>query len=239
MEFKEFDLTTASCMNHMQIIGRRGQGKTMLAQELLLHGKHFSNLIINTTNEYNEISAHQLFCKCNHLQQNSFQCTCGGIEFIAQHLDNACVVFDRGQLLYTKEFDLTHLNRTKFIMVSQLANSSHIPYDYVFIFKETNIYYLRLLYKFYAYMFPSFNEFCKALDNITSKPHTCMVINNTSSSNTLIDKVMWFTVNPWRLMVKRKKIQTDIIRKDLMQIAWHPSRLSSCLPHDEVQELLY
>lgn len=38
--------------------------------------------------------------------------------------------------------------------------------------------------------------------------------------------------------MRRAKARADVLRQELMRRAWHPSRLRSCLSHDEVDELL-
>jgi hypothetical protein len=63
--------------------------------------------------------------------------------------------------------------------------------DYCFILRETNISNRKRLYEHYAGMFPSFEIFCQVLNQCTEN-FECLVIDNTSKSNSITDQCFWY-----------------------------------------------
>jgi hypothetical protein len=63
--------------------------------------------------------------------------------------------------------------------------------DYVFILREPYIANRRRIYDNYAGMFPTFESFCQVMDQCTEN-YECLVINNNSKSNKLLDQVFWY-----------------------------------------------
>jgi len=63
--------------------------------------------------------------------------------------------------------------------------------DYVFILREPYIANRKRIYENYAGMFPTFESFCQVMDQCTEN-YECLVINNTSKSNKLVDQVFWY-----------------------------------------------
>jgi hypothetical protein len=63
--------------------------------------------------------------------------------------------------------------------------------DYVFILRENYIANRKRIYENYAGMFPTFESFCQVMDQCTEN-YECLVINNNSKSNKLIDQVFWY-----------------------------------------------
>jgi hypothetical protein len=63
--------------------------------------------------------------------------------------------------------------------------------DYVFILREPNLRNRRKLWENYASIFPTFQMFCDALDDLTQDYH-CMVIKNRVLSNKIEDVVFWY-----------------------------------------------
>ena len=63
--------------------------------------------------------------------------------------------------------------------------------DYVFILREPYIANRRRIYDNYAGMFPTFESFCQVMDQCTEN-FECLVINNNSKSNKLLDQVFWY-----------------------------------------------
>ena len=76
--------------------------------------------------------------------------------------------------------------------------------DYVFILRENYIANRKRIYENYAGMFPTFEAFCQVMDACTEN-YECLVINNNSKSNKLIDQVFWYKAdshNDFRLGAK-------------------------------------
>lgn len=63
--------------------------------------------------------------------------------------------------------------------------------DGVFIFREPNITNREKIWKNFASIIPTFNLFCKIMDEITTD-HTCLYINNQSTSNNWQDCVFYY-----------------------------------------------
>lgn len=63
--------------------------------------------------------------------------------------------------------------------------------DYIFILREPNLRNRKQLWENYASIFPTFNMFCDALDDLTQNYH-CMVIKNRVLSNRIEDVVFWY-----------------------------------------------
>jgi hypothetical protein len=63
--------------------------------------------------------------------------------------------------------------------------------DYVFILREPYIANRKRIYDNYAGMFPTFESFCQVMDQCTEN-YECLVINNNSKSNKLLDQVFWY-----------------------------------------------
>lgn len=63
--------------------------------------------------------------------------------------------------------------------------------DYVFIFRECVVANRKLIYENFAGMFPTFDVFCRVLDQ-TTENYECLVIDKTTKSNKLEDQVYWF-----------------------------------------------
>jgi hypothetical protein len=63
--------------------------------------------------------------------------------------------------------------------------------DYVFILREPYISNRKRIYENYAGMFPTFESFSQVLDQCTEN-YECLVIDNNSKSNKLIDQIFWY-----------------------------------------------
>lgn len=63
--------------------------------------------------------------------------------------------------------------------------------DYVFVLREPNLRNRKQLWLNYASIFPYFEMFCDALDDLTQNYH-CMVIKNRVLSNKIEDVVFWY-----------------------------------------------
>jgi hypothetical protein len=63
--------------------------------------------------------------------------------------------------------------------------------DYVFILREQYIVNRKRIYENYAGMFPTFEAFCQVMDQCTEN-YDCLVIDNNSKSNKLVDQIFWY-----------------------------------------------
>lgn len=92
-------------------------------------------------------------------------------------------------ILNTQSYHLTVFLSMAYALAMQQTVRSNI--DYVFIFKEPIAQNRKRLFEFYANVFPSYEQFCEVLDAYTTD-HTCLVIDNTSSSTRLEDRVFYY-----------------------------------------------
>ena len=63
--------------------------------------------------------------------------------------------------------------------------------DYIFILRENLVTNKKRLYELYAGMFPTLEIFCQVMDQCT-EDYECLVIDNTSRSNLLEDRVFCY-----------------------------------------------
>jgi len=63
--------------------------------------------------------------------------------------------------------------------------------DYVFIFRENIMSNRKRLYEFYADIFPTFDLFCSAMNQLT-EPYTCLVIDNMVRSDQWEDRIFYW-----------------------------------------------
>jgi hypothetical protein len=67
--------------------------------------------------------------------------------------------------------------------------------DYVFILREPYSSNRRRLYENYAGMFPTFDAFNQVMKQCTNN-YECLVINNNTKSNELVDQIFWYKASP-------------------------------------------
>eukprot|EP00798_Chlamydomonas_sp_ICE-L_P020630 gene20630-biopygen29393 len=158
-----------------------------------------------------------------------------------------CILFENCNNRWTKHESIRYLFmngrffRAKMVMVMQFPVVVP-PYlimnvDYIFIFRERIESTRKRLYKLYGGIFPTFELFCEALDEINNVPFACLVINNTSHSD---DQVMIYIAPEWpdwRVMVRMKKASLDVIREELIRRTWHPSRVMQYLDFEDEREI--
>jgi hypothetical protein len=254
MQHNKFNVVEAQNMSNIVIIGKRATGKTSLVQDLIPYLRcRYIDAITPIKQEYMCVSYSS---ECNEYNENYVD------NFVKRQriqVDNAtsntevvssCIIFDdcllqnscfnhngiKALCMNSRCMKVTTITVMQCVM--SLPNSFTANLDYIFIFGEHNLSNRRRLYQTYAYIFPTFKMFCDTLDDITREPYTCMVINMTKHSNDMTEKVFWYKADPpWQKMMSRKKQEIDIIREELIQRTWHPSRLQFCLDIDEINDI--
>jgi hypothetical protein len=246
-------------MHNIIIIGKRYVGKTSLVKELLPHLNCSHAEIINPTEMDKQEYAPESIPSIPHIAHH--------IEYAEDIVDNFlamqktewkqleqqnkanCILFENCiyNNRWTKHESIRYLFmngrffRAKMVMVIQFPLVVP-PYlimsvDYIFIFREMIESTRKRLYNLYGGIFPTFNLFCEALDEINNVPFACLVINYTSHSD---DKVMIYISTEWpdwRVMVRMKKASLDVIREELIRRTWHPSRVMQCLDFEDEREI--
>lgn len=204
---------------------------TAKIHHLYTYGYPVSQEIIHEN--YSESIVDDLFER-QPLEQRSSKC----IVFDGCLYDKSWFKHDCMNMLFMngRNFKIKHIITMQYPLPLPFAMRANT--DYIFIFREPLMSARKRLYEMYARVFPSLDSFCDAMEQIEQEPFTCLVINNTFPVDKLEDIVMLYKVQPpWKVMVEMKKVWLDIIREDLMQRTWHPSRLRQCLSYDEVDDI--
>jgi hypothetical protein len=245
-------------MHNIMIFGKREVGKTFLVKELLSHLNCSHAEIINPTEMYKQEYAPSIpsIPHIAHHIQYAKEIVDGFVAMqkkewkqLHQQKKANCILFEDCMYnnLWTKHESIRYLFmngrfvRAKMVMVMQfplvVPPCLIMNVDYIFIFKERIESTRKRLYKLYGGIFPTFELFCEALDEINNVPFACLVINNTSHSD---DKVMIYIAPEWpdwRVMVRMKKASLDVIREELIRRTWHPSRVMQCLDFEDEREI--
>lgn len=92
-------------------------------------------------------------------------------------------------------FNGRHIN-VDFMVTSQDSLEAASPafrgnMDYIFILKQPFLNQRRRLYEHFCSMVPTFDAFCKILDQCTEN-HECLVVNNRNISNDITDMLFWY-----------------------------------------------
>jgi hypothetical protein len=238
-------------MHTIVIVGKRDTGKTVLVKDLLPHLNCSHVTVISPLEPYQSNYKQYPHITCHPEYTKEIV-----DDFVAkqrqQKRPSNCIVFE--DCMYDSEWTKSKSIRTLFMngrclgarmvlaMQFPLGMPPHLRanVDYAFIFRDNIVGNRKRLYEHYCGVFPTFEAFCEALDEISAIPYACMVINNTARSNALEDIVMIYVASTepdWRTLVRMKQASLDVIREELMQRAWHPSRLRQCLDHEEAREI--
>jgi len=216
---KKFDPKTIKHDKILIFIGSRGSGKSSLLKDIMYYHKDipvgtcisiteeanpffrhfmpkpFIHKTINMKAVENALKRQKMIKKTLHKEKNPD---------IRKKIDpRAFLILDDCQCIkdWTKKeiireifFNGRHYN-LMFLITMQY--SLGIPpelrtnVDYSFIFAETNIGNRKRLYENYAGVIPNFEMFNRLM-NLCTKNHECLVIDNTSTSTELEDRVYWY-----------------------------------------------
>jgi hypothetical protein len=200
-------------------IGKRDTGKTVLISDILFHqqdipvgtvisgteeGNGFYSTIVPKLfihNEYNTVIIENVLKRQRTILK---QIKKEMISYKKSTIDPRTFVilddclFDN-QWTRDKIMRLIFLNgrHWKVMLVLSLQYPLGIPpmlrtnIDFVFILRENIIGNRRRIYDNYAGMFPTFEAFCQVMDQCTEN-YECLVINNNSKSNALLDQIFWY-----------------------------------------------
>lgn len=244
MQLNTFEPTKVSHFWSVAIIGDTCIGKTTLIKDLLKHIQCPQVDIMSTTNDVSiEYSSNY---NCVQYDERTLS------QIIENHSSThqipRLLVFDGcwnnvGKVNMKRLFCNGRCMKIKHI--STFPQTHILPpiikynLDYAFIFDTINPNERKHIYNNFNYMFKSFDDFCRKINVATHSPYSCMVIEmlNTPDKD-LSDCVFSYQVDVnWRKIMELKKYALDIIRKELIQKTWHPSRLRWCLSLDDVREI--
>ncbi len=232
MRINKFDIPN-KCLNVL-IIGKRCSGKTMLIKDLITKRELSTYLAINhLASEYENFTDNVY----TEYDKNIIE------TFLNKNIPfKNCIVFDN--CMYTPKWIKDNSVCNLFMKKNNVFMSMSYPMsitpiikdtiDYIFVFRDSNMSNIKNIYKQYCNNLVSFEQYCKIFTEITLNDHTCLVINNFAKSDK--DLFMWYKAEPvWKILASKKKALLDIIREELMQKTWHPSRMINCLEYDELK----
>lgn len=220
LNLEEFKISSLKDNTVIVIIGRRGSGKSVLTREILWHKKHLPiGTVISPTEEASpffsefipkifihskythelgvSVMARQLLVtkKARKEIKKNKTTDINPMAFLVMddclatakswNKDDAILqIFMNG-----RHYKLTYILTMQHALGIPPALRTNL--DYVFIFQEDVQSNRRRIYDHYAGIFPSYECFCSVLDQ-TTEDYGCLVIDNTSRSNKLQNRVFWY-----------------------------------------------
>ena len=232
LNLKKFDISVIKPNKSVVIIGKRNRGKSYLVKDLLYNNKDILPIgsaisITECANEfYSKIIPPMLVYDeySDNIVDNIVYRQKKIKEKIDMEIDknnysnlnpNTFLIMD-GLMDSAKQWVKSNNMKTCFInsrllnllLIITIQYPLGIPpelrtnIDYIFIFRENIISNRKRLYEHYANIFTTFDIFCQVMDNCTGEDYQCLVIDNSSKSNKIEDKVFWYkaeTHNPFKI----------------------------------------
>lgn len=209
---RQFDMTKIKHNSVVVMIGMRETGKSFLVKDLLWHHKdiptgivvsgteganHFYSKVIPPTfihEEYSPLIVADVLNRQKMLARNrTADVDPRNFLILDDCLYDSTWICDRN----VRELFMNGRQLHTMFIITMLYAMGIPPVlraniDYLFIFRENIVSNRRRLYEQYAGMFPDFDTFCQVLEQLTAENFECLVIDNTSKSNTLEDNVFWY-----------------------------------------------
>ena len=219
LDLKKFDITTINDDQVVVMIGKRNTGKSFLIKDLLFYNNHFQlGTVISGTESANHfygsmiptIFIHDEFTP--RVVDNVVKRQKHVLKQIAkeERMYGASAIDPKSFLIlddclydssWTKDTNIRALfmngrHLKMFFIISMqyplgITPNLRTNIDYVFILRENIVANRKRIYDNYAGMFPTFEVFCQVMDQCTEN-FECLVINNTTKSNKLVDNVFWY-----------------------------------------------
>lgn len=200
LELRNFDISTITKHSVCVIIGKRATGKTVLVKDLLYNNYNdikektiispidnydiFPDLVIN---DYNPEILSNVISKCKSNDKSNDE----SLLILDNCLDSSCFK-DTNMIslcMNGRHYKLNVIITMPYALSIPINLRSNV--EFVFIFREKNVLNRKLLYEHYAGVFPTFEEFCQVMDQLSWQDN-CLVINNITKSNKLEDRVFWY-----------------------------------------------
>jgi hypothetical protein len=213
LQLKKFDLRKIKDDKIFVVLGKRHTGKSFLTKEILYYHRDIpTGVVLSPTenaNHYYQDFVPKIFIHDEYNQAitaNFMKRQKKMKQLIRQgdDIDNrAFIIFD--DCLYDKSWKTDKFIReiffngrhwsifAGFLLQYPMGISPELRsnIDFVFIFRENVVANRKRLYEQYAGMFPTFEMFCKVMDQCTEN-FECLVIDNTIQSNKIEDQVYWY-----------------------------------------------
>ena len=220
IKLKKFDMSSIEDNKIIVFIGKRGTGKSFLTKDFLFHKKDIPvGTVVSPTERMNKyfskfippVFIHEEYTQ--RLVSNVLKRQADIIKKInngeyGEDVDpRAFLIFDdclfddswakdknmRCIFMNGRHYKLTFILTMQFPLGIKPHLRTNI--DYVFILRENIVSNRRRIYEHYAGMFPTFDIFCKIMDQCTEN-YECLVIHNNAKSNKIEDQVFWYKAEP-------------------------------------------
>jgi hypothetical protein len=208
LSLRKFDPAGMDDRRVVMVIGKRNTGKSVLSKDLLYHKRHIPLGLVQSGTE--EGNGYYSSWVPDSFIYNDFDKD--AIERLIEHQRRACkqgtaknvfIVLD--DLMYDAKFLKDKVMRSIFMngrhwnifLLVTAQYCGDIPpairsnIDYVFVLRENILQNRERLYKNFFGIFPSLDAFNQTLD-ATTNDYECLVLDNTSRSNSIEDCVFWY-----------------------------------------------
>ncbi len=213
LKLKKFDISNIKDDSVIAMLAKRNSGKSVLCKDLLYHHRNIpAGLIISPTekansfygdfvpdifihDEYDSIIISKLLQRQEiliHKQKINSKIDPRAFLILDDCLyDNKWIKDSNMRSIFMngRHYKLMFILTMQFALGIPPNLRSNI--DYIFILRENILSNRKRLFDHYAGMFPTFEMFCKVLDNCTQN-YECLVIHNGAKSNKLEDQIFWY-----------------------------------------------
>lgn len=262
LRIKRFDINEMQLNSKVAVIGKPGTGKSTLMKDLLyLHRDKFPiGMVMSETNKeskdfdgmvpplftydhYNQEALDRLVVRQKrmvrkngerHPANNAFVVVddCGDTASTWVNHPTTKAIFKNG-----RHWDLFFILSMQYCL--GIPPQLRTCLDYIFILREPNLRNRRQLWENYASIFPTFDMFCDALDDLTENYHV-MVIKNRVLSSKIEDCVFWYKATPrpkfrvgqdawWRWAERNYNPQYEVEEEEAL-LRRHRSQQTAGLP---------
>lgn len=215
INMNRFDMSSIDDDSTVVIIGKRNTGKSFLTMDFMYHHQNIPvGTVISPTEDYNKFYGGivpKVFIHAeptSDVLRNVIKRQRRAVLKSHKNLESdarAFIIMD-DCMAYSKEWvrdkatKIIFMNgrHLKLLTLLTLQDSLGITpdlrtnTDYVFILRDPRVNMRKRLFEHYTGgMFPTFDIFCKVMDNCT-EDYECLVINNKSRSSKLEDQVFWY-----------------------------------------------
>lgn len=222
IKLKRFNIRNMQKNRIVAILGRKGSGKSTLIRDILYNVKDIPvGTVISPTEELNEffsdiippifihpeydesivdrfVDRQRFIIKKHNEQVKRFGKS--NIDYHAYLILDDCMYDNSWCKDKGIRFMFTNGRHTKALFLFTLQYPLGVPptlrtnIDYVFIYKDDLLRNRKIIYENYASVFPTFEIFCEFMNQCTQN-YECLVIDNTSVTGKLEDKVFWYKAN--------------------------------------------
>jgi hypothetical protein len=219
LQLRKFDLSMIKDTSVVVMIGQRNTGKSFIVRDLLYHNKSIPvGMVISGTESSNEFYGSMVPNVFIHEEYSPelLEKFVKRQKMITKKMNKEKKIYGSSKLdprafiimddcLYDKKWtndpniracflNGRHFNAF-FIFTSQYALAAppilRNNIDFVFILREPRVLARKKLYENYAGFVPTFDIFNQCINQCTEN-YECLVIDNTTKSNKLVDQLYWF-----------------------------------------------